>query len=197
MASPPDASLLAGVWKQLREMHPEIPDATITVTHNKRSSSCTGINWQSVPVIELSADTTLRRPAVQILEYLLHHAAHGIAGPSRGDEGRYHSAVYREAARGLGLDVSEAATGWSVTHLSRSALAEYGAAAQALSDGLRAWRRTKPEPGVRPTSRSPVAAWCSCPEPRRVGVSPSVAERGPIRCDVCSQPFVIGPRPAR
>lgn len=36
---------------------------------------------------------------------------------------------------------------------------------------------------------------CSCPEPRRVGVMVSVAEKGPIECGVCRQPFVIGDRP--
>lgn len=88
----------------------------------------------------------LRLGAVELLDTLLHEAAHALAHargiPDTSRQGRYHNARYRKVALELGLEVEEARPfGWTKTTVPADTRTAYAAQLAALRAALLAWRR--------------------------------------------------------
>jgi hypothetical protein len=187
-ADVPLSNALNAAWAKMRELHPEVPDATVIITRG-RESTCSAAAWD-VPqrVIEVSP-AVLEGGAENVVALLLHHAVHGAVGPpGTASEGRYHGVDFRDKAREFGFLVPErpsGGTGWNDTAMPNATAHVYGTEITALKRALRGWN---PPPPVR-TARPDVIAWCSCPKPRRLRMANSVWEAGSVVCGVCEQEF--------
>jgi hypothetical protein len=175
-------------WAAIRARHPEVPAVVVTfgsgtlgtTRGQERLGHFAGGRWLpgrapgaedgehgAVSLVEDTSDALaelfvggegLRLGAVELLDTLLHEAAHalaharGIADTSR--QGRYHNARYRKVAVELGLEVAEAKPfGWTDTKVPADTRAAYAAQLVALRAALLAWRR--PEVDARRTPASP------------------------------------------
>jgi hypothetical protein len=80
-------------------------------------------------------------PARDVLFLLLHMAAHGASRDATGSENRYHSADFADAARNLGLDISERipGVGYRPEALTRGTLTRYQAEIRRLDKALASW----------------------------------------------------------
>jgi hypothetical protein len=184
---------LERTWRAIRRRHPEVPDARVRIT-NGRASSCGSVLWESATIM-ISTRTVASASPREILGILLHQAAHGLLAaretPDLTGEDRYHSAVYRDAAQSLGLEVSyhHRGSGWSTTtvsdHLAQVYAEQVGQLAQAAANA---------DPvTTAPFTRNGVAAKCSCVPPRTIRMrgqdaAADLAEHE-IICSVCRAPF--------
>lgn len=158
----------------------------------------------------LIAGERLEAGARMVLETLLHEAAHalgtarGIGNTSR--QGRYHNDRYRQLAVEVGLTCERHDTyGWTLTDVNAPLELVYANELRELDVALGGAYRYSP--GAGPPTTGPKAGkddgdtgaggskggrlllLCSCEEPRRLRVSPSVHDQGPINCGVCSEVF--------
>lgn len=160
----------------------------------------------------------LSRPAAEVMATLLHEAAHGLAierdvqDVSRG--GRYHNSTFKALGEELGISTEYSKTiGWSKTTITPEAAKTYAAAIRRLDAAMVAYRRdpfaavslpggvgggigTIPFPPMpkgrgRGSNNNGLSATCHCETPRRIRVSPSVLELGPITCGICGSEFRV------
>jgi len=157
--------------------------------------------------ILLAAEGLSEKPEM-ILMIIIHEAAHGVAkarhvkDTSRGY--RYHNERYKAIAEEMGLRVERVEEyGWAMTEMTAKTFKEYKQLTAAVfPQGLRKAltfdqfrREPKPdldEPDKPENDRSGgkrVSLACKCQNPRRILLSRSVAERGPIICGVCDNHF--------
>jgi hypothetical protein len=172
------------MWAAIREQDSRVPAVVFSLAG--RTSSCNSVAWDLQPVVELSLRDADAR---DILETLLHQAAHAVSRESTGSEGRYHDQRFAEAARGIGLKVStirRAGLGYQPEGLARGTLARYQEQGRDLAKALNDWHPAEPP---RSSSRTYLLLTCSCDPPRKMRMSPGVAERGPVVCSVCGQEF--------
>jgi hypothetical protein len=151
----------------------------------------------------------LERGAAAVMATLIHEAAHGVAvATDRQDvsrNGRYHNGTFRDIAESMGITVTHSKTlGWSTTELSETGATKYAAAIKRLDTAIVAYRRDPSvmviptgRPGSpigiggatkgrgRPSNNNGLSLTCGCDTPRRIRISPSIAELGGITCDVC------------
>jgi hypothetical protein len=183
----PVVAALSKVWDHIRAEDPRVPGVTFSLQPG-RSSGCSSVEWDAPVVVMNLMPTGDKLSGAEILDYLLHLAAHGAVGPTASSEGRWHSEGYRNAAEGLGLAVERgpAGTGWSRTSLARGTRTRYQSEISGINRAMAQW-----EPAiVRKHSRSPVSIRCSCSPPRVLQARPSVAAQGQIRCEICRAPFL-------
>lgn len=163
--------------------------------------------------VSLSEIVTLFKPgqrADQVFDTTLHEAAHawgfleGIETTSR--QGRWHNFRFRDIAEALGLRTEHTSrVGYTTLGLAEWAKREYAEPLAELEAALvldppapRLIRR--PGSAAAPGQNLPVppgqielpkhiSATCGCDSPRRIRVATGSWTRGPIRCDLCSQPF--------
>jgi hypothetical protein len=137
-----------------------------------------------------------------------------IQDVSRG--GRYHNSTFKSLAAELGVETTYSKSlGWSDSTITPAAVKTYAAAIRRLNNAMVAYRRDpfarvtgKPGlPGSLPggiTTGRPInpgkgrgragnnnglSLRCECETPRRIRVSPSVLELGPITCGLCKADF--------
>ena len=177
---------LTRAWQRIRAEDLGVPPVTFYLTGG-RASSCATASWEEEqPVLRVN----LQRDGVNltgaaIMVWLLHHAAHARTGTTASSEGRWHSEEYRDAAQGLGLTVEKGPTGWARTSLARGSATRYRAEIAAIDRALRTWEPVT----TRKRGREPESLRCSCHPPRTIRVSAGIADKGPITCGVCGQPF--------
>ena len=134
----------------------------------------------------------LRSGADELLDTVLHEAAHGLAH-ARGikdtsRQGRWHNSRYRDVAVELGLEVDkDDSLGWSTTTLTAATKASYAEVLAQLAEVVTTYRRPDVH-GDRSNSNNPIAMSCQCP--RKIRASRTVAAAGPIVCTLCRQPFL-------
>jgi hypothetical protein len=154
----------------------------------------------------------LARGATATLGTLLHEAAHGIAA-TRGvqdtsRQGRYHNHRFAAIAEEVGIEVQHSESlGWSTTTVPDETAATYADEVNALDEAITAYRRaewgTVPTgaPGTGPgttgvagrpgtgrkSNNNGLALACPCG--RKIRASKTVAERAPIICGDCGEPF--------
>lgn len=155
----------------------------------------------------------LERTPEEVMGTLLHEAAHGLAivrdvqDVSR--EGRYHNGTFKALGEELGIELAYSkAIGWSKTTITPAAVKTYAAAIRRLEAAMVAYRRDpmalvslpgglggllggattkgRRKPG---TSRNGQVLECACEHPRKIRVSDSTAELGPITCGICGADF--------
>jgi hypothetical protein len=185
----PVMQAMLALWQRIRRSRPRIPGAVIELQPG-RQSSCTSVDFDGPAVIQVNLmNRGSKLTGRQIAEFLLHQAAHSLAGPQTSQEGRYHGAGYRDAAEGIGLDAGDYTTsgGWSHTTLATD---RYDSEISALDEALAVWQPTEQVKASR-SSRNLLPAQCSCDPPRKLRVSESTLSKGEIRCSICGAPFAI------
>jgi hypothetical protein len=216
-ATAPTLAALDTAWSAIRDRHPDVPPAVVTLGASWDRSgrppaapadrghqvSLTGARWTgegdaALPELVVTA-AALEDDAESLLAALLHTAAHAI-GDARGvattsRQGRYHNAKYADLAREVGLAVEQNPTGgWSETTLAVDTAVHYATELRQLRELREQLGDRQEEPRSVSTGRkswAPVPALCGCSPARRIRVSPTVFERGGIRCDICGKTFTL------
>ncbi|MGC1783605.1 MAG: hypothetical protein WA708_13865 [Acidobacteriaceae bacterium] len=185
---------LERMWSKIREQDSRIPAVIFDLTPGA-SSSCVSVGWdQPTPVVEVNLRPGGRNStAAELLEFLLHQAAHSIAGPvnPKSSEGRWHGTTYRVAAEAIGLVTVRDATGYGATSLAAGTRTRYRSEISALGRALAKWEPTEQVKTGR-SSRNGVVLVCSCgPEPRKIRIrgNPEKIDITGIRCEICQSPF--------
>lgn len=208
---------LARVWTSIRSKHPNVPGVVILAAPGSRdqprvlghfaalrwsAKAKEGSRFHEVVVVA----EYLSRPAEDVVETLLHEAAHamnferGITDCSRS---QYHNRHFKTAAEELGLTVQQVPHyGYAETALPPATAERYQSDIQALQTFLIHRRRLLEPPtgpgttggidnddGLKGPSSRARKATCRCPFIIRV--SKKVLASTTIRCESCGQPFAF------
>lgn len=180
---------LDSAWDRIRQEDPRVPEVSFYLTSGLASSCATASFEEEDPVLRINLQHDgVNLTGAPIMEWLLHSAAHAVAGPSTSSEGRWHTVAFRDAAEGLGLAVEKGPTGWGETSLARGTKARYKDEIAAIDQAMKSWYPVT-------TRRRPRVAdkyVCSCDPPRIIRVNPGVIAKGEIRCEICGEPFRAG-----
>jgi len=195
---------LERTWAAIRAHHPELPEAVVIL--GPGSEARRGLvelghfaagRWH-LPTAKanrhevLVAGEGLRRGPPEVLNTLLHEAAHGLAHARNvkdtSRQGRWHNRRFAALAREVDLEVTaDAKTGLSQTHLTEGAASRYAEALRDLEAALGLWRHAEPTRDRQAGARNLLA--CSCECGRKLRVARSTLEQAPILCGACEQPF--------
>jgi hypothetical protein len=186
---------LSRAWDRIRTQAPDVPGVVFDLTPG-RPSSCSSVGWRdspSVVLVNLKQNGNADGPNVrgtELLAWLLHQAAHAITGPVRSQEGRFHTAAYRDAAVSLGLQADRDPTGYGTTSLAPGTKSRYRNELAALDRALAKWEPTSQVKAER-SSRNGVVLACSCTPPRKVRMrgGPARIDASRIRCEICGDLF--------
>lgn len=213
-------------WQAIREVHPELPDAVILVGPGDENPSL--LKWGhwaparwKVPEHGhrsevLIAGESLRRPARDTFETLLHEAAHGLAWVRKiqdtSRQGRYHNQAYKKIAEEVGLAVEKHKVyGWTLTAIPEETCTKYAAALALLGAEIeankKAHRLGRLDRGAQGDEdgdggagggdgdgdgdggkRASTMRQCGCG--RQIRVSQAEYIKGYIMCGVCGKPFL-------
>jgi hypothetical protein len=167
-----DAEVIAALdsaWARIRAEQPlgTIPPVARWYLTEGRSSSHSMAWDEPVTIrINLQTDDEQNRSGRDLIEFLLHLAAHAASGGSETAEGRYHSAEFRKVATELGLDAEQpmrggrpsVGSGFSDISLAKGTLTRYKSEIGKLDRAMAHWKPVK----VRPKSRAPIPLVCQC-----------------------------------
>jgi len=195
---------LERTWAAIRHQHPELPETVIIL--GAGSPARRGLvelghfaasRWhlQAAKANRhevLVAGEGLRRGPHDVLNTLLHEAAHGLAHARNikdtSRQGRWHNQRFAALAREVQLEVTaDARTGLSQTQLTDQAATRYADQLGDLEDALQLWRHAEPTRDNQAGSRNLLACSCACG--RKLRVAKSTLEQAPILCGACQQPF--------
>lgn len=208
---------LSAIWSAIRSHHPEVPGVVLLPAPAIRKNTLghfAPLRWQARQEGDLLMHEVvvvaehLNRPAEEILETLVHEAAHalnfarGIRDCSRS---QYHNAKFKDAAEELGLAVERVPHyGWALTRLTEAVTDRYARETLSLANVLvhrrsaASIRAPPPNGGSdnkedqgddnKPRSRSRKAT-CACPFIIRV--SKKTLADTVIRCESCGEPFEL------
>jgi hypothetical protein len=197
---------LETAWAAIRARHGEVPDAVVIVGSGSPSKPNAGMKWghfaalrwqhgdDRLPEVLVSGEG-LSRTAAEVFTTLLHEATHGLAD-ARGvkdtsRQGRWHNKKFATLAAELGLSASkDDKLGYSPCTLTDTASADYAATITALGKALNAYRHPDPigEGKGRTNNNNGVSCECECR--RKIRLSTSVFEEGPIVCAACGAAFL-------
>lgn len=212
------ARRLEDVFAVIRRRHPELPHFVVVlatgaegkkgVTHwghfaSRRWRTKAGehneageTSGESLAEIKISAEG-LNRPPVEVLETMLHEAAHALA-ETRGvkdtsRQGQYHNDKFAGLAREVGLTPPETrhpVHGYAFTTPNADLETRYGSALKVLEAALTLYR-AEPGGGGEKAATKPkrVKVACGCDD-RAFHIAPGVLAKGGITCDVCGSPFL-------
>ncbi len=214
---------LARVWSKIRALHPEVPGVVLLAAPaaNGMPNSLghfAPLRWRGPRTVADSIHEVvviaehLDRPPEQILETLIHEAAHAYnhqRGVHDCSKSQYHNRKYKETAEALGLEVRQVAHyGFALTSLAPGTAGKYEEEVQYLQRVLIHRRRPDLSPG-RGTSSSDEdqdtdnnedgstsssrsrKAVCRCEPPFIIRVAKTTLERTVISCETCDQPFAL------
>jgi hypothetical protein len=217
--------LLEKVWARIREDHVDLPEVIIITGSGLVGASKWGHfradGWKvreegsALRKDELFlAGEALAKGAAQVLQTMLHEAAHTLA-KVRGQQdtsrqGRWHNAKFKELAAEMGLEhkaaQADSSHGFSFVTLTETTKARYADLLAELDTEIRltchlpAWLggedekdggekiTGKPTKGGGSTSNN-VKAVCRCEKPRIIRVSRTVLEEAGIMCRDCDSDF--------
>jgi len=192
---------LERAWRAIRARHPEVPAAVVvvgsgTAAGRAKDGHYAAMRWQHgtdrLPEVLVSGEG-LKRPVTDVLTTLLHEATHGLAD-ARGiqdtsRQGRWHNKKFAALADELGLDTpKDSRIGWSACTLRPATATTYREVLDHLGTTLSAYRHPElaSSASVR-SSNNALACVCACP--RRIRVTRSVLDLGPITCGICDTDF--------
>jgi hypothetical protein len=198
------ASLLVAAlehaWQAIRTRQPDVPEAVLVVASGSEGKR---LNWGhfaphrwQVAGAErhevLVGGEGLQRGPTEVLDTLLHEAAHGLAQTrsihDTSRQGRYHNRRYATLARELGLDVEvQPPIGWSATSVPEPTAGRYATQLEQLAAALVLWRRQEHRIGSGTRARNLLAAACPCG--RRIRAAKATLAEAPILCALCEEPF--------
>jgi hypothetical protein len=201
----PIVTALENAWRAIARRNPELPAVAVVVSASSLQKGpakwghFAASRWTakdaSVHELFVSAEG-LQRPAADVFATLLHEAAHTLnhqaemKDTSRG--GRYHNDTFRLRAESLGLTVTRLdKIGWSGTELPDATAHLYRSAIAALAAALQVYRHAEGGRGEteRKNNNNGVVLICECE--RKIRMSVSAAELGPITCNVCDTEFRV------
>lgn len=184
---------IAGTWG--------IPPAVIVIAPAsvggklKKWGHYAGLRWTSggdeYAEVLISAEG-LVRGARGVFETLLHESVHAYqdsideAGTSR--QGRYHNRTFKMRAEEFGLTTDrDPKIGCITPDITDECAEQYATTIAAIDLALKATRMI--EPAGPKSARNGVVLICQCE--RKIRLTESVAEEGPIECRVCDSEFVL------
>ena len=225
-------ALLEKVWARIRADHPELPEVVIT------TGSGEGVKWghfrpeswkvraaEGAAVSETGpgrrhelflASEALAKGATQVLQTMLHEAAHTISRvrdvKDTSRQGRWHNAEFKKAAAEMGLEhkgsKADASHGFSFVTLTQATKDRYADLLVDLDREIRLtgllpiWlggsgedederggERITGKPKGEGSKSGPLKATCQCEEPVIVRLSQKVLDMGVVRCDRCEALF--------
>jgi hypothetical protein len=199
---------LEQAWAAIRTRNPEVPAAVLIVGSGSSTKASqpakfghfAALRWQSgddqLPEVLVSGEGLRRTPA-EVFTTLLHEATHGLAD-ARGvqdtsRQGRWHNKQFAKLAAELGMNTTkDDKFGYSPCTLTDQAAADYGDAITVLGNALSAFRHPEPtgEGKSRTNNNNGVTAVCECDPERKVRISVTVFDLGPIVCAVCGSAFL-------
>ncbi|MFA5061662.1 MAG: hypothetical protein WC526_00770 [Patescibacteria group bacterium] len=212
---------LARIWSKIRELHPRVPGVVLLAAPAARETVnalgyFAALRWSAkkkggshLHEVAVVAEH-LNRPVEEIVETLLHEAAHAMnfeLGIKDCSASQYHNQRFRDAALRLGLEVTQVRHyGYALTKMPPETAAIYKEEIESLTQVLVHRRRMTPfgtgptpkggEEGDdsndndnRPRSRN-LKAVCACGFIIRV--SKATLENTVIRCESCGKPFYVG-----
>ncbi|WP_448812156.1 hypothetical protein [Agromyces bauzanensis] len=196
----PLVGAIEAAWKAIQAHHEDVPEVVVTLG--------SGTQKQGMKLGHFAPDRWARgddrvhelfvggeglaRGGAGVLGTLLHEAAHGAA-QTRGikdtsRQGRFHNAKFKAIGEEFGLTLDhDQSIGWSVTNVPPPTAARYAVEVAALDAALVAYRIAEPTGAGRKSNNNGVSAQCECG--RKIRVSRSVLDAGPIICGVCETPF--------
>lgn len=202
MPTSPGALTIAmdAIWSMIREDHPALLPAMITVSATPAPSNHGPERWSKndgVLIGPIMDVPTLQQGAEETLIRLLHDAAHGMNWLSGVQDtttrGQYHNGRFTEAAQSVGLVRDLSASKWKVAlSLSTETRARYAGALEVLADAI---EQTLPHltihaPDATAKQRTNrMSAECQCSPPRKLRVGKTILAQGPIVCGICNADF--------
>ena len=197
---------LNGAWLAIRKNHPEVPEAAIILGSGSDGRATLKFGHWARSRWERKGDDVvselfvggegLKRGAVSTMGTLLHEAGHalaqvrGIDDTSRG--GRYHNQKFKALANELGVDIEkDPRIGYSITTVPKGTEQKYKTEIAALKKAITATRRHEMvrAAGSRTNNNNGLSTECECDPPRKIRVSDSVYDQGPISCGLCGADF--------
>ena len=198
----PLVTAIEAAWSAIQERHPEVPHVVLTLGNGTAKPGQLTFGhfhdqkWATrdaqLPELFIGGEG-LRRGPVPLLGTLLHEAAHGIAS-TRGvkdtsRQGRYHNTRFRDIAVELGITVDkDPSIGWSITSIPDLTAVDYADVVDELAAALIAYRLAD-VPGGKPKTNNGIVAECGCEPARKIRLSRTTYDLGPIHCGICEQPF--------
>lgn len=204
---------LAAIWAKIRELHPGVPGVVlIPAPAHRDQKNVLGhfapVRWrrredEHLHEVVVVAEH-LNRPAQDVLETLIHEAAHALnfeRGIKDCSRSQYHNRSFKAAAEELGLTVEQVPQyGFAYTRLGPSTGERYGPEAERLRTVLihrrGATLRAAPPGGTPPpdegedtTSSRSRKAVCACDPPFIIRVAKKTIEATRIICETCGQAF--------
>ena len=193
---------LERAWTTIRTRHPEVPQAVVILGAGSEArkglfklghfaAARWHVNGDRRAEVLVSGEG-LQRGARDVLDTLLHEAAHGLAHArdvkDTSRQGRYHNRHFARLAAELGLDVAcDPKIGWSLTTVPDQLATVYAEQLADLDAALTLWRYAEQQTGQTSTSRNLLA--CQCPCGRKLRTSRKTLEEGPVLCGLCDEPF--------
>jgi hypothetical protein len=194
-------------WAAIQDRHPDVPDVVLTLgSGSARAGQLTlghfhDGKWASsqrdqarLPELFIGGEGLARGPR-ELLGTLLHEAAHGVAATGAikdtSRQGRYHNTRYRDIATEVGIEVErDPRIGWSLTTVPDTTAQGYAGEVAALGAALTAHRLAdRHGTGRGPASNNGLVATCACEPPRKIRLSRTAYDTGPVLCGVCEAAF--------
>lgn len=208
-ASSTIVTALERTWAEIRDKHPDVPDAVIVSGKGRKGMQVTWGRWHSdlwsdaharsvtIPELFVAGECLAQGPE-KVLETLIHEASHGVADTrkikdtSRGN--RYHNQKFVAIAEELGLkgpETPHTIRGWSACRLAEGTVDTYESFA-ALRDAIVVviGARLEIDDEAEAPTRAPQPKYeCGC-EGRYIRMSKKVYDEGTILCGICTEPFL-------
>lgn len=197
----PLVTAIEDTWAAIQDRHPDVPDVVLTLGNGSTRGGGLTLGhfhdrkWAAddtrLPELFIGGEGLARGPR-EVLGTLLHEATHGVAA-ARGikdtsRQGRYHNSRFRDLATELGIQVDKhPSIGWSLTTVPEHTAELYSEQITALGAALTA-HRLSDLPGPERTNNGLIAT-CACSPPRKIRLSRTAYDTGPIACGVCEADF--------
>jgi len=197
---------LEQAWSAIRDQHPDVPAAVLIVgsgSPTKASQSMkwghfAALRWQAgdnqLPEVLISGEGLTREPD-KVFTTLLHEAAHGMADTrsvkDTSRQGRWHNKQFAKLAAELGMSVDlDDKLGYSPCTLTETTRTRYQPVIGNLAAALRVYRHPEPTGQAKGRTSNNNGVTCECGCPRKLRISKTVFDEGPIVCAVCDAAFL-------
>lgn len=191
-------------WAAIQTAHTDVPHVVVTMGSGSGQGAglvlghFAPLRWvageESVHELFVGGEG-LQRGGRAVMGTLLHEAAHGAA-QARGvqdtsRQGRYHNKRFKQIAESFGLVIEQApGIGWSTTTVPDATAERYARVIARIDAALGLYRRAEGRAAGtgRTNNNNGVSAMCGCG--RKLRMSQSAYETGPILCGSCGTEFI-------
>lgn len=192
---------MEAAWREIQTHVSDLPDVVIVVSPVSKAGKFTkyghyaGLRWTAGDKRHaevLIAAEGLSRGGRGVFETLLHESVHAIAEVRKirdtSRQGRYHNKQFARLAESVGLVVKPSnSIGYHTPDVTDDTAIKYAKSITRLDAECRAYRSV--EGGQGNGSRNGIVLVCGCF--RKIRMTESVAEIGPIVCGSCQEEFLL------